>query len=125
MRRLKLSALILAALALGHAPRALAQDGAQRASAADAAAARWTRYTYPGEEFSAELPGMPITFLTARNVNRDWRKAEKVRVFSHYADGVVYFVAAYDNAHASESLDFFATSLRRAWELAPQGKLTQ
>jgi len=107
-----LLSLFLAALAAGHAQSASAQAGG------------WSRYTYPGEEFSVELPGMPTLSNASRGVNNDWRKEEKVRVFSHYSGGVVFFVVAYDNSHGSESPDFFATYLRGAWGLEPKGALT-
>jgi TonB family protein len=47
---------------------------------------------------------------------------EKMRVFSLYSGGIVFFFVAYDRPHQSESLDAFATYLRGAWELAPKGE---
>lgn len=108
--------LILVALACAPVVARQAQPGQMQPAA-------WSRYTYPGEEFSAELPGMPTTYQTARGVNNNWRVEEKMRIFSHYADGVVYFIVAYDNPHDSESLDFFAAHLRGAWGLAPKGEV--
>jgi TonB family protein len=102
--------LLLAMLA--HAQGAAGQEAA------------WSRYTYPGEEFSAEFPGMPSVFNTLRGVNDDWRKTERVRVFGHYSGGVVFFVVAYDKPDRSESFDFFATQLRGAWGLAPKASVT-
>jgi TonB family protein len=84
----------------------------------------WSRYTYPGEEFSVELPGVPAVFNTVRATNARRFGEEKGRVFSLYHDDVVYFVAAYDAPRSSESFDFFATQLRGAWGLAPKGALT-
>lgn len=110
--------LILAPLAC--APRAAAQS-----QPGPAAAAAWSRYTYPGEEFSAELPAMPLVYNTDRQVGGDWRKGyEKVRVFNLYSDGVIYFVVAYDKPHGEESFDFFAASLRGAWGLVPKDSLS-
>ena len=115
--------LILAAASLVLAPRAAAQEGAQRQETGAAAEARWARYTYPGEEFSAELPGMPSVYNGLRGVNDSWRMTERVRTFSLYSGGVIYFVVAYDRPHSSESLDFFAAHLRGAWGLSPKGSL--
>jgi TonB family protein len=89
-----------------------------------AQAAAWSRYTFPGEEFSAELPGMPKVFHTVRGVNTRPYGEEKVRVFSLYQDDVLYFVVAYDAPRSHESFDFFATHLRGAWGLAPKGSVT-
>lgn len=107
-----LLSLLLAALACAHVPPAAGQEAA------------WSRYTYPGDEFSVELPGMPALSNALRGVNNDWRKEERVRVFSLYSGGVVFFVVAYDNPHGSESPDFFAAYLRGAWGLEPKGALT-
>lgn len=118
--------LTLAALILAHAPRAAGQDGAapQQPGAYGADADAWSRYTYPGDEFSIELPGMPYVMHTNRGSGSLSMKRERVRVFGRYLAGVVYFVAAYDRPRSSETLDTFANNLRGAWELAPKGALT-
>ena len=103
---------------------AAGQESAAQPQPESAQAAAWSRYTYTGEEFSVELPGMPTSYQTVRGINGQWRETEKVRVFSHYADGVVYFVVAYDSPHGSESLDFFAHHLRGAWGLGPKAEVT-
>ena len=59
--------LILAALAC--APHAAGQEPAAQTQPAPAQAASWTRYTYTGEEFSAELPGMPTVYHTTRVIS--------------------------------------------------------
>jgi hypothetical protein len=41
----------------------------------------WSRYTYPGEEFSVELPGVPTVFNTVRAINTRRFGEEKGRVF--------------------------------------------
>jgi TonB family protein len=116
--------LTLAALACAPAPRAAGQGAAGRAQAGSAQAAAWSRYTFPGEEFSAELPGMPSVFHTFRGGGGSRSPADlKVRVFSLYHDYVVYFVVAYDEPRSSESLDFFAAHLRGAWGLEPKGEV--
>jgi TonB family protein len=103
------------------APLAAGQTQSQPESAQ---AAAWSRYTYPGEEFSVELPGMPSFYQTARAFNTRPFGEEKGRVFSLYHDDVVYFVAAFDAPRSNESLDFFATHLYGAWGLASKGPLT-
>ena len=114
--------LILTALAC--APLAAGPGASGQAQSASGQAAAWSRYTYPGEEFSAELPGMPLVYQTWRAVNNDYRKSERMRVFSLYNGGVIFFVVAYDNPHSSESLDFFAAHLRGAWGLTPKASVT-
>ncbi|HEX6186367.1 MAG TPA: hypothetical protein VFZ44_20925, partial [Pyrinomonadaceae bacterium] len=112
--------LTLAALSLAHAPRAAGQDGA--AQQPDTAA--WARYTYPGDEFSVELPGMPYVMHTDRGIGRYPVRRERMRVFGRSSAGVVYFVAAYDKPLSSETLDAFAVHyLRGAWEVAPKGEV--
>ncbi|MDT5269690.1 MAG: hypothetical protein QOH49_1876 [Acidobacteriota bacterium] len=114
--------LILAAHASAHAPLAAGQTQLQPEPAQ---AAVWSRYTYPGEEFSVELPGVPAVFHTVRGINGSpFGGEERGRVFSLYHDGVIYFVAAYDAPRSSESFDFFAVELRGAWRLEPKGPLT-
>lgn len=118
MRPGTLLPLLLAALLLAHAPRAAAQT----ASPYGAPPAAWARYTYPGEELSFEVPEMPLLTHTVRSFGRfPNHKTEKMRVYSLYSGGVIYFVAAYDKPQQSESLDDFAAYLRGAWELAPKG----
>lgn len=86
-------------------------------------AAAWTRYTYPGEEFSVELPGAPMVFNTVRAGGPRAYSDLKVRVFSLYHERVIYFLVAYDEPRSSESDDFFATHLNGAWGLEPKGEL--
>jgi TonB family protein len=108
--------LTFAVLILMHAPRAAGQDGAD--------AAQWASYTYPGDEFSVELPGMPYVMHTERSIGRLPQRRERMRVFGRYSGGVVYFVAAYDRPHSSETLDMFTSYLRGAWSLSSKGTLT-
>jgi TonB family protein len=91
--------LVLSLAALSLAPRAGAQEGA------------WTRYTYPGEEFSVELPSAPAVSRVARNVPDTADKTEEGRAFGLYSDGVVFIVTSYDRPRESESLDYFANFL--------------
>ena len=114
MKKRVLLYLVLVAFACACAPLASAQTSA----------AAWSRYTYRGEEFSVELPGMPSLFNTVRAVGRMPFGEERVRVFSLYRDEVVYFVVAYDAPRSHETFDNFATWLRGAWGLAPKGELT-
>lgn len=114
--------LTLAALACAQAPRAAGQEAAGQAQSAQAAA--WSRYTFPGDEFSVELPGMPTVFHHLRGGGGPRPSADlKVRVFSLYHDYVIYFVVAYDDPRSSESLDLFASHLRGAWALEPKGEV--
>ncbi|HEX8502052.1 MAG TPA: energy transducer TonB [Pyrinomonadaceae bacterium] len=121
--RVRLLVLLMLA-ALSAAPRAAAQEGAARPGAYGADAAPWARYTYPGDEFSAEMPGMPFLMHTERAVGRLPVRREKMRVFGRYSGGVVYFVAAYDRPQTSESHEQFAAYLRGAWTLTPKGGAT-
>jgi TonB family protein len=77
-----------------------------RAQSTAATEATWERYTYPDEEFSVELPGMPFVFETTRSVGR--MEQESLRVFGVYAGGAVFFVNSYDRPRSRESLDYFA-----------------
>ena len=86
--------LVLAALACAR-PASARADG-------------WTRYTYPGEEFSVELPAMPWVFNTRRNVGGKLLESEKVRVFGLYSGGVVYVVVSFDRPRPEESDDLLA-----------------
>lgn len=111
--------LILTLAALAFAPSVTGQESALPAQAA------WARYTYPGDEFSVELPAMPWVFHTAR-AGKGFPPADlKVRVFGLYSDGVVYVVGAFDEPQKSETLDTFAAGLYGAWALAPKGDVTQ
>ncbi|HJQ34780.1 MAG TPA: energy transducer TonB [Pyrinomonadaceae bacterium] len=87
--------------------------------------ATWTRYTYPGDEFSVELPAMPWVFHTFRGGKGLRPAGLKVRVFGLYSDGIVYMVAANDEPQKSESLDTFAGGLHGWWTLKPKGEATQ
>ena len=84
----------------------------------------WSRYTFPGEEFSVELPGAPAVYNRLRGLfdNRPLEQ-EKMRVFSLYRDGVIYFLVSYNSAHATESFDFLVHFHRGAWQLSPRGPL--
>ena len=104
--------LILAVLA--YAPPAAAQSQPAQAAA-------WSRYTYPGEEFSVELPGMPLVFHTSRKVRDMPFESEKVRVFGLYAGGVVYMIVAYDKPRSVESDDQLAGYVWGGRGLTPAG----
>ncbi|HZI19006.1 MAG TPA: energy transducer TonB [Pyrinomonadaceae bacterium] len=67
----------------------------------------WERYTYPGEEFSVELPGAPFVWEMRRPVYKSERETEKMRTFGVYAGGVVYLVASFDEPRPFEPLDYF------------------
>lgn len=123
MKRL-LMLFAFAALSCAQAPRAAAQDGAPPAEAVDAQAAAWARYTYPGDEFSVELPGMPFVMHTERGVGSFNLKREKMRVFGRYSGGVVFFLVAYDRPRSSETFGQFASYLRGAWDVSPKGEAT-
>ena len=117
MRLRALLLLTIAALSLAHAPRAAGQDSAD--------SAQWARYTYPGDEFSVELPGMPYVMHTDRAIGRYPVRRERMRIFGRYSGGIVYFVAAYDRPLQAETLDMFASYLRGAWSVSPKGQITQ
>jgi Gram-negative bacterial TonB protein C-terminal len=99
--------LLLVAAALSVFPL---QPGAMprvsaRAQAA-AAPASWERYTYPGEEFSVELPDAPSVFHTTRSIGMF--DQEKMRTFGLYSGGVVFIIASFDKPRPVETLDYFA-----------------
>jgi TonB family protein len=106
----------LAALFFSQVPRADArpragvsrQPAAQSSSQTPAPAGveAWERYTFPGEEFSVELPGTPFDFESGRVVS--YKETETMRTFGLYSDGVVYVVTSYDNPRRSESFERFA-----------------
>lgn len=103
--------LLLTLAALSPAPRAAAQNPARQPAAEDAAGRNWTRYTYPGEEFSVELPSAPAVSPLARNIPNTVDKTEEGRAFGLYSDGVVFILTSYDRPRESESLEHFATLL--------------
>ncbi len=125
MRLTLLLLLTLAALSPAGATRAAGQNAAQPQppGAYGPDAAPWARYTYPGDEFSVELPGMPYVMHTSRGSGSFRMKSEKVRVFGRYSAGVVYFLVAYDRPRSSDSPDLFATYLSGAWAVTPKGEL--
>ena len=84
------------------------QAGGPRSPAAQASAAKWERYTFPGDEFSVELPGMPFVFHTHRVIGGSGRDSDSMRVFGHYADGVIFMVVTYDRPRGVESFEDFA-----------------
>ncbi|HEX8352176.1 MAG TPA: hypothetical protein VF611_04740, partial [Pyrinomonadaceae bacterium] len=117
--------LTFAALSHACASRAAAQDAATpSAGGFGPHEAAWARYTYPGDEFSAELPGMPFVMHSYRSVDNRPANEEKVRVFGRYSGGVVFFLVAYDRPRPSETFDQLTSFLRGAWALAPQGGAT-
>lgn len=102
--------LILAALLLVQLRPAAVRIGSgpppARAQAAATTPADWERYTYPGEEFSVELPEAPSVFQTTRSIGMF--ETEKMRTFGLYSGGAVFLIASFDRPHPSESLDYFA-----------------
>ncbi|HEU4594379.1 MAG TPA: hypothetical protein VFS10_04350 [Pyrinomonadaceae bacterium] len=71
----------LTSLTLVQTPvRAQAGEAAGVASSRNEAA-KWERFTYPGEKFSVELPEMPFVFRTTRHVSRTLSDNETMRVF--------------------------------------------
>src|SRR5215210_8558371 len=116
--------LTLAVLSLAFAPRASGQEAAPTPVEYGADAAPWARYTYPGDEFSVELPGMPYVMHSERGIGRYPVRRERMRVFGRYSGGVVYFLAAYDRPLSSETHDMFAAYLRGAWNVSPKGEAT-
>ncbi len=82
--------------------------GVPRSPAPQASAAKWERYTFPGDEFSVELPGMPFVFHTHRVIGDSGRDSDSMRVFGHYADGVIFMVVTYDRPRGGESFEDFA-----------------
>ena len=77
---------------------------------------KWGRYTFPGDEFSVELPGEPFVFRTHRYIVSKGRY-ESMRVFGLYSNGAVYIVAAFDKPHGSESFEHFITYVHSSYIL--------
>ncbi|HEX7313932.1 MAG TPA: energy transducer TonB [Pyrinomonadaceae bacterium] len=75
---------------------------AGQAQSGSARAVAWSRYTYPGEEFSVELPEMPLVFHTSRIVREMPYESEKTRVFGVYAGGVIYIIVSSDKPRSFE-----------------------
>lgn len=93
-------------------PRPSAQAGVQAAAPSTppqpaAAEEKWERYTFKGEEFSAELPAMPFDYESWWSVGM--RERERRRDFGLYSGGVVYSITSYDKPHSRDSLDRFAS----------------
>lgn len=86
-------------------------------------AVSWTRYTYSGEEFSAELPGMPWVFRTWRSTSDDSHRAEKTRVVGLYHNGVVYLIVSFDNPLNTESDDRLANYVWGGGGLTRKGEV--
>jgi TonB family protein len=78
------------------------------APAAGQDAAAWSRYTYPGEEFSVELPSMPFVHHTWRQVGDRPPEGAKTRVFGVFAGEVVYIIVAFDKPRSTEPDDRLA-----------------
>jgi hypothetical protein len=102
-----LLAAVVVALSLAQPARARRDSPRQSAPQRPASGAeKWERYTYEGEEFSVELPGMPSVFRTSRSVGV--MESEPMRTFGLYSDGVVYVVTSFDNPRPGETLDYLA-----------------
>jgi TonB family protein len=67
----------------------------------------WERYTYAGEEFSVEMPGMPFAYESSRSVGASG-ETEPVRTFGLYSDGLVLLITSFDNPRAEEKSNSFA-----------------
>jgi TonB family protein len=95
-----------AALSLSLPAPAAGRGGARQTTAPATTQDGWKRYTYPGEEFSAEWPETPSVFETSRMISR--LESESMRVFGLYSGGVVFFVYSYDRPRRHETPDYFA-----------------
>lgn len=69
---------------------------------------RWEKFTHAGDEFSVEMPEEPFVYESDRSVSA-FGGTEPVRTFGLYSGGVVLLVTAFDNPHAEESYETFAT----------------
>jgi TonB family protein len=68
----------------------------------------WERYTYAGEEFSVEMPGMPFAYESSRGVGA-YGETEPVRTFGLYSDGVILLITSFHNPREEEKpASFFA-----------------
>lgn len=113
----------VAALSLIQISRAEGRNGPPQSPAQSeappGATAEWKRYTYTGEEFSVELPEMPIVYETSRDISMF--ESERMRVFSLYSGGVVFFVNSYDKPRPQETLERFASYHLGGRGLTPAG----
>ena len=100
---------------------ACAQHAAGQTESAQAAA--WARYTYPGDEFSVELPGAPAVFHTSRIIRSRPYDSDTMRVFGVYHGGVVYMVVSYDRPRAAEPDERFAGYVSDVRGLKPTGEV--
>lgn len=102
-----LKSFLLSALAvLCFGPRQPSAQTTAQAAAQSPPSEAWERYTYEGEEFSVEMPGMPFVIERARMVGPT--ESEPVRDFGLYSGGVIYMITSYDHPREAESLDYFA-----------------
>ncbi|HEV7889029.1 MAG TPA: energy transducer TonB [Pyrinomonadaceae bacterium] len=67
----------------------------------------WESYTYAGEEFSVEMPGMPFEYESSRSVGASG-ETEPMRTFGLYSDGLVLLITSFDNPRAEEKSNSFA-----------------
>jgi TonB family protein len=107
-----LSLLLLAPVC---APRAAEPKPAAQATA-------WVRYTYPGEEFSVELPAMPSVLHTSRVIKSTPYDADGMRVFGLYSRGVIFMLVSFDRPRALETDDRFASYISDVRDLTPSGE---
>jgi TonB family protein len=104
--------LALSTLPLAQTPPDAGANNAPRVQnptpASPAEPSKWERYTYPGEEFSVELPEMPFVLKTTRHVNRTLSDFEGMRVYGVYSGVVVFMIVSYDKPRNGETFDDFA-----------------
>lgn len=108
---------LLTLTALACAPHAAGQARPEPAPAA------WSRYMYPGEEFSVELPGMPQVFHTRRGIREAHFESQKVHVFGLNAGEVVYMIVAFDKPRSIESDEHLAGYVWGGRGLTPKGEV--
>lgn len=70
-------------------------------------AEKWGRYAYEGEQFSVEMPAMPLAHESSRSVGPAGN-AEPVRTFGLYSDGVVLLVTSFASPGGAEPPVYFA-----------------
>ena len=68
--------------------------------------ASWKRYTVKNEEFSVTLPTLPA-MVSNKEFSAQLKKERRHRLISTTADGVTYWIDAYENPNRQQSLQQF------------------
>jgi len=73
---------------------------------------KWERYSSGGEEFSVLLPDLP-SIATVYRPNDTPEKPKRGRMYSTYADGLVFLILSFNNPNRAESLELFLDEVHK------------